>query len=119
MRLCVKYVHTSRVFNYNSGDRNVAHIFKGEEIYERHGTKRFKLRSCVKNKARSRYSLKTTSVITKLIDHHLTNGTERAYVTITMSMNQRVFMPRTNKFASRKDAFWSFFLFPVSIDPYS
>lgn len=41
MRLCVKYVHTSRVFNltYNSGDRNVAHIFKGEKIYERHGTK--------------------------------------------------------------------------------
>jgi len=35
-----KYVHTSRVFNYNSDDRNVAHIFKGEKIYERHGTKR-------------------------------------------------------------------------------
>lgn len=61
--------------------------------------------------------MKTTSVITKLIDHHLTNGTERAYVTITMSMNQRVFMPRTNKFASRKDAFSIFFLFPTSIDP--
>lgn len=55
------YVHTSRVFNYNSDDRNVAHIFKGEKIYERHGTKQpIKLRIPRLKIGPGRYSLKTS-----------------------------------------------------------